>query len=359
MKKGYLLLEDGTRYEGYSFGAEISQIGEVVFNTAMNGYPESLTDPSYMGQILVETYPMVGNYGMPAKSLSDGTGIYDFFESGRMWVQGLIVADYCEHYSHWNAHSSLQECLIKEGVPALTGIDTRALTKHLRDNGCMKGSIVIEGIETPAIDQHFEEKNLVSKASTKEIIAYGNGAKTVLFIDCGTKHNILRRLIRPEITLIRVPWDYDISQTEYDGLFVSNGPGDPKKCDKTIASLRKAFEGDKPICGICMGNQLFGLAAGADIFKLKYGHRSHNQPVREVGTEQCYITSQNHSYAVNPATLPNSWEEWFINLNDGTNEGLRHKTKPFFSVQFHPECCGGPTDTLSIFDKFLGIVLNQ
>lgn len=359
MKKAYLLLQDGTKFEGYSFGAEKNQIGEVVFNTAMNGYPESLTDPSYLGQILVETYPMVGNYGMPANTYSDENGIADFLESDRIWVQGFIVADYSTHYSHWNASASLQERLIAEGIPALTGVDTRALTKHIRDNGCMKGTIVVDDALAPAVDEHFESRNLVAEASTKNVVTYGNGPKKVLFIDCGTKHNIIRRLIHPEITLIRVPWNYDISTIEYDAIFVSNGPGDPLQCTATVESLRKAFTQDKPICGICMGNQLMGLAAGASIKKLKYGHRSHNQPVQDLLTKKCYITSQNHSYAIDIQTLSPDWEEWFINLNDGTNEGLRHKTKPFFSVQFHPECCGGPTDTLAIFDKFLNIVTTK
>lgn len=357
--KGYLLLEDGTRFEGRSFGFPQNKIGEVVVTTAMVGYPESLTDPSYMGQILVQTFPMVGNYGMPSDELEESTGLSRYLESEKIWVQGYIVSDYSEHYSHWNAKTSLAARLQEEKVPALYGVDTRALTKHIREKGIMKGTIVLEGVEEPAKEEHFEDRNLVVEASCREVIKYGEGAKKLLFIDCGTKHNILRQLIHPEVTIIRVPAEYDFSSINYDALFVSNGPGDPTKCQNTIAHIRKAFQEDKPCFGVCMGHQLFALAVGAKIVKLQYGHHGHNQPVQETETGRCFVTSQNHCYCVDGATLPVDWKEWFINLNDGTNAGIRHRTKPFYSTQFHPECCGGPTDTLFLFDQFLRAIINK
>ena len=238
----------------------------------------------------------------------------------------------------------------------LTNIDTRALTKHLREHGSQKGTITIEGVDTPIEDARWEERNLVAEASTREVVRYGQGSKTVVLIDCGVKHNIIRQLLREDVTVVRVPWDYDFSTLSYDGIFISNGPGNPEMCTKTVENLRRAIAGDKPIYGICMGNQLLSLAAGAKIYKLKYGHRSHNQPVRMVGTNNCFITNQNHSFAVDGSTLGADWEEWFVNLNDGSNEGIKHKTKPIRSVQFHPEAFGGPKDTLFIFDEFLSLL---
>jgi len=345
-----LILDDGTVFEGWSFGAENPSAGEVVFSTAMVGYPESLTDPSYLGQILTITFPLVGNYGVPKDTFTNG--ISDFNESERIQVSGLIVSDYSKEYSHWNADKSLGEWLKEYNVPGVYGIDTRELTKLLREKGSMKGKIVFaDENEIDFIDPNLE--NQVAKASCKEVITYGNGKKRVVLIDCGVKHNIIRCLLRRDITLIRVPWDYDYHQLEFDGLFISNGPGNPDFCEETVKNIRKTMETtDKPICGICMGNQLLSKAGGATIYKLKYGHRSHNQPVRLVGTERCYITSQNHGYAVSNSSLGEEWEPLFVNLNDGTNEGIRHKTKPYFSAQFHPEAASGPTDTDFIFDMF-------
>ncbi|MDH6355546.1 carbamoyl-phosphate synthase small subunit [Dysgonomonas sp. PH5-45] len=345
-----LILDDGTIFEGRSFGAEKPAAGEVVFNTAMVGYPESLTDPSYLGQILTVTFPLVGNYGVPDDSFTDG--ISDFYESEKIQVNGLIISDYSHDYSHWNAQKSLGAWLKENDVPGIYGIDTRELTKLLREKGSLKGKIVFEDEN----EIGFIDPNLVNQvgiASCKEVIKYGNGSKTVVLVDCGVKHNILRCLLKRDITLIRVPWDYDFNQIEYDGLFISNGPGNPDFCDITVENLRKAMQKDKPICGICMGNQLLAKAGGASTYKLKYGHRSHNQPVRMVGTEKCFITSQNHGFAVSDASLGEEWESLFVNLNDGTNEGIKHKTKPFFSAQFHPEAASGPTDTNFFFDLFI------
>lgn len=348
-----LILDDGSRFSGKSFGYDKAVAGEVVFNTAMVGYPESLTDPSYEGQIMVLTYPLIGNYGVPSRELA-GNGLSRFMETDRIHPEAIVVSDYSYEYSHWNAVGSLAEWLKEEQVVGVTGIDTRALTKLLREKGSMKGKIIPEGSEDiPFVDPNLE--NQVAKVSCKEVITYaeGEGKKRVVLIDCGVKDNIIRELLSRNVTIIRVPWDYDFSQIPYDGLFISNGPGDPDMCEITVSHIREALKGSKPICGICMGNQLLAKAGGAKTFKLKYGHRSHNQPVRRVGSNSCFITSQNHGYAVDNSTLGSDWEPLFINMNDGTNEGIRHRTKPFFSAQFHPEACSGPTDTESLFDEFV------
>lgn len=352
-KKAVLTLEDGTTFEGFSFGSDKPCAGEVVFSTAMTGYPESLTDPSYSGQILVTTYPMLGNYGVPPRSEDNVTDTY--FESDKIHCEAIICQDYSWDYSHWQAGRSLSEWLRDENIVGVYGIDTRALTKRLREKGSMLGKIVIDG----GMDIEFHDpnkENLVARVSCKEIIEYGKGDKTVVLVDCGVKYNIIRCLVNSGVKVVRVPWNYDFSQLKYDGLFISNGPGNPDFAEETVANLRRAITQDKPICGICMGNQLLSKAAGARVYKLKYGHRSQNQPVMKIGTTQCYVTSQNHGFAVDTATLGNDWEPLFINMNDNTNEGIRHKNKPFFSAQFHPEACGGPTDTEFIFDDFIKLL---
>lgn len=348
-----LLLEDGTRFEGFSFGYDGPSDGEVVFSTAMVGYPESLTDPSYSGQILCVTYPLIGNYGVPSEGV-DKAGISLNFESERIWVRGLVISDYSFDYSHWDAVKSLDEWLKEQRIPGISGIDTRALTTLLREKGSMLGKIIPAGTEEGEFDVKDPNlENQIAIVSCKEPIIYGDGPKTVVMVDCGVKHNILRCFMQRGVKVIRVPWDYDFSGLEYDGLFISNGPGNPEFCVSTVEHLRKAMEGEKPIFGICMGNQLLARAAGADTYKLKYGHRSHNQPVRMIGTNRCFITSQNHGFAVDETKLGSDWEPWFTNMNDGTNEGIRHKKKPFCSVQFHPEASSGPTDTDFLFDEFI------
>lgn len=348
-----LELEDGTRFEGKSFGYEGSTSGEVVFNTAMTGYPESLTDPSYEGQILVTTYPLLGNYGVPPQ---DGhNDVSDYLESSRIHCRAIVAQDYSWDHSHWQAERSLADWLHREKVPGIYGIDTRALTKHLREKGSMLGRITVEGCE-PVEYYDPNHENLVAKVSTDKVEIHGEGEKTVVLVDCGVKHNIIRCLTRRGVKVVLVPWDYDFNSIDYDGLFISNGPGNPAMVDVTVANLRKALAGDKPVCGICMGNQLLARAAGADVFKLKYGHRSHNQPVRRVGTNQCYVTSQNHGFAVDDSKLPADWEPLFVNMNDGTNEGIRHRSKPFFSAQFHPEASSGPKDTEFLFDEFVSML---
>jgi len=344
-----LVLEDGSAFTGKSFGYEGSVAGEVVFNTAMTGYPESLTDPSYKGQILVLTYPLVGNYGVPREDSENG--LYKFFESDMLHISALVISDYSAEYSHWNARQSLGDWLKQNQIPGIFDVDTRLITKLLREKGSMLGKVVFNNEEPETYDPNLE--NLVARVSIGEKKVYGNGRYRILLLDCGVKYNIIRYLLERDTTVIRVPWDYDINQEEYDGLFISNGPGDPKQCDITIRTLAKAFDSNTPIFGICLGNQLMALAAGADTYKLKYGHRSHNQPVLKVGSDKAYITSQNHGYAINNETLPDGWEPLFVNLNDNTNEGMKHLEKPFFSTQFHPEASGGPTDTAYLFDLFI------
>ena len=354
MKNVTLVLEDGTKFHGQSFGYDAPVAGEVVFNTAMMGYPESLTDPSYAGQLMTLTYPLVGNYGVPPFSIEENT-LATFMESDKIYASAIIVADYSEQYSHWNAVESLADWLKREKVPGITGIDTRQLTKVLREHGVMMGKIIFDDQPDNIPEAAYEGVNWVDRVSCKDIIRYNEGAgKKVVLVDCGVKNNIIRCLINRGIEVIRVPWNYDYTSMDFDGLFLGNGPGDPDMCEDAVNIIRKQMsQSRKPICGICMGNQLLAKAGGATIYKLKYGHRSHNQPVREVGTNRCYVTSQNHGYAVDAKTLGSEWRELFVNMNDGSNEGVCHKTNPWFTSQFHPEACSGPVDTEFMFDRFI------
>ena len=354
-KKISLILEDNSEYSGFSFGHESSSAGEIVFNTAMTGYPESLTDPSYFGQILISTYPLIGNYGVPDDKIVNG--LPEIFESSKIQVNGFVISDYSFEYSHWNAKKSLSEWLIENEIPGIYGLDTRALTKKLREKGTMLGKIVFDNQEIEFLDPN--KINLVDKVSVKEKVTYGNGKYRIILVDLGVKNNIIRCLLKRDTTVVKVPWNYDFSNEEYDGIVLSNGPGDPTFCETTVSNISEALKNEKPIFGICMGNQLLSLAAGAKIYKLKYGHRSHNQPVQLVGTNKCFITSQNHGFAVDDSHLDEGWEPYFVNLNDDTCEGIKHKEKPFFSTQFHPEASSGPTDTEFLFDDFLELVKNK
>jgi len=348
-----IILKNNSCYEGYFFGKRKSVSGELVFNTGMVGYVEALTDPSYKGQILVLTYPLIGNYGVPGDSSEDK--IWENFESEKIQAAGLVVSDYSFDYSFFEAKKSLGQWLQVHDVPGVFGIDTRALTKELRTQGTMPSKILFENQNLPFIDQN--EFDLVSQVTTKQLKIYPGGAKTVLLIDCGVKLSILRSLLKRNLTVIRVPYDYDLTQVKekFDGVVISNGPGNPEICKKTIHNIKNLLQGQLPILGICLGNQLLALASGGSIYKLKFGHRSQNQPCIETETSRCYITSQNHSYAVRP-NLPDDWKIWFFNLNDQTIEGIRHKTKPFFSVQFHPEANPGPSDTNFIFNDFMKLL---
>ncbi|PLX03154.1 MAG: carbamoyl phosphate synthase large subunit, partial [Marinilabiliales bacterium] len=350
-KKARLILENGQEFEGFSFGSETATSGEIVFNTAMTGYPESLSDPSYKGQILVLTYPSIGNYGVPGKESEDQ--MLKNFESDNIHINALIISDYSEKHHHWNASGSLADWLKSENIPALFGIDTRMLTKIIREKGSMLAKIVFDE-DIDFVDPN--KLNLVDLVSTKEKIVYGNGKHKILLIDCGVKSNIIRYLLKYDTTVVRVPWDYDFSQEEYDGLFISNGPGDPTMCSPTIKNLKTAINEDKPMFGICLGHQLIALASGAKTYKLKFGHRSHNQPVLQYGSNNAYLSSQNHGFAVENESITGDWEIFFVNLNDGSNEGLKHKKKAIFTTQFHPEASSGPTDTAFLFEDFINSV---
>jgi carbamoyl-phosphate synthase small subunit len=348
-KHAKLILEDGSVFPGYSFGAPNSTNGEVVFNTGMVGYPETLTDPSYKGQIITLTYPLIGNYGVPGNERDEG--LLRFFESENIQVQGLIISDYSAGYFHWNAKKALSEWLKEQHIPAIYGIDTRELTKKLRSKGTLLGKILHTHQHNIFADPN--KTNLAATVSIKEPITYQKGKRTILLIDCGTKNSIIHAFLKRNFTVKRVPWDYDFTTETADGIVLSNGPGDPKKCTKTITHVTTALEKNIPILGICLGSQILALAAGANTYKLKYGHRSQNQPCMEVGTNRCYITPQNHGYAVDATTLPQDWREWFYNANDQTTEGIKHISKPFFGAQFHPEASPGPDDTEFLFDLFV------
>jgi carbamoyl-phosphate synthase small subunit len=348
-KRAVLVLEDGTTFEGYGFGYHKNESGEVVFNTGMVGYPESLTDPSYRGQVLVFTYPLMGNYGIPKSVELDGLPYP--FESGSIQTKGVVVSEHAESPSHWDSIMSFDEWLKKKKVPGIFGVDTRMLTKHLRTSGTMLGKILFTKKDIPFFDP--ARHNLVKEVSVEKPELYARGNKCVVLVDCGCKNNILRSLLKRDLSVLRVPYDYDFTDERYIGVVLSNGPGDPKQVIPTVEVVRKVIARGTPIFGICLGNQVLALAAGGDTYKLKFGHRSQNQPCIPVGKKRCYITAQNHGYAVDTRTLPDGWEPWFINANDGTNEGIKHRSKPFMSVQFHPEASPGPVDTDFLFDLFV------
>lgn len=369
-----LILADGTVFRGQSFGAKTDTDGEVVFNTGMVGYPESMTDPSYRGQILTFTFPFIGNYGVPSE-VKNEYGFSKNFESEDIHVRAIICQNESRDFSHFTAVSSLHEWMVHHGIPGISGIDTRALTKRLRETGVMLGRIVQDNNEVESGKWKVEsiqdpnEGNLVADVSCTDVVTYkpskadfplGPVASIVAY-DCGIKRNILRSWLKRGVTVHRVPWNYDLknSTLQYDALFLSNGPGDPKKCTATIEQITYALQKGIPTFGICLGNQLLALAIGGDTYKLKYGHRGANQPCVEwkdgKATKRCIITSQNHGFAVSDK-LPAGWQVWFTNANDGSVEGIRHESGKFFSVQFHPEAAPGPEDASYLFDEFLGTI---
>ncbi len=345
-----VVLDDGYDIPAISFGAPVSAAGEVVFSTGMVGYPESLTDPSYRGQILTLTFPSVGNYGVPA-DVPGPEGLPKYFESDRVQVAGLIVADYHPAYSHWEATRALGDWLAAAGIPAVHGVDTRALTRRLRFSGTMPGKIIIDG-EPARFDP--AEHDLVAEVGLgrRDPIGPADGLHVVV-VDCGVKANILRSLVHRGVRCTIIPWDRDPTEIECDGIMLTNGPGDPGRCVPTIEHVRAALARDVPIFGICHGCQILGLAAGGTSFKLHFGHRGQNQPVIDTETRRCYVTSQNHGYALDARELPSDFAVWFLNANDGSVEGIKHRHKPFSAVQFHPEAACGPVDTGYLFDRFL------
>lgn len=316
--------------------------GEVVFNTGMTGYEETLTDPSYAGQILTFTYPILGNYGV-----SSGAR----WESAQIHASGVICETLYNEPHHYSAQTTFLDWLKTNNIPVMIGVDTRELTKIIREYGVLSGVITCDPAATIDFSDSMSE-NQVAKVSPREVTTVGNGRYKVIVVDCGAKENIIRCLLQFDVTLMRVPYDYDYSQEDYDGVMLSNGPGDPKLCTTTIAVLQKVLAKNKPIFGICLGSQLMGLAIGANTYKLKFGHRGHNQPCIDLSKDLCYLTSQNHSYAVDETTLPSGWEVTFRHLNDNTVAGIRHQTLPFSAVQFHPEASSGPQDTFYLFEEF-------
>jgi carbamoyl-phosphate synthase small subunit len=367
-RKAVLVLEDGSLFFGYGFGASGKVSGEVVFSTSMVGYPEALTDPSYKGQILTLTYPLVGNYGVPQKILE--MGVPKYFESDSIKVSGLIIHELCEKPHHWASEGTLDEWLMAENVPGIYGVDTRRLTKKLRVKGVMLGILQVCDYEEPNIEKLLEEaKNipdpnstdLVKEVTVREPIYYAAGGnRKIVLIDCGVKYGILRNLLKRGVSVVRVPYSFSAKEIlEYnpDGVLISNGPGDPKKCARTIECVRELAEESVPMMGICLGTQILALALGGDTYKLKYGHRSQNQPVLDLKSRSCYITTQNHGYAVNAESLKNTeLEACFINANDKTVEGIRHTRKPAFAFQWHPEASPGPYDTEFLFEEFLKVL---
>ncbi|PHH74818.1 hypothetical protein CDD80_2834 [Ophiocordyceps camponoti-rufipedis] len=353
-------IRDGPVFQGKAFGANSNISGEAVFTTSLVGYPESMTDPSYRGQILVFTQPLIGNYGVPSNG-RDAYNLLKYFESPHIQCAGVVVSDVALNYSHWTAVESLGEWCAREGVPAISGVDTRAIVTYLREQGSSLARISIGDEYDADEDESFVDPgqiNLVKRVSTKAPFAVEspNAAYHVALIDCGVKENIIRGLVSRGASVTVLPYDYPIHKVaqHFDGVFISNGPGDPTHCQSTVYNLARLIETSSiPIMGICLGHQLLALAVGARTIKLKYGNRAHNIPALDLTTGQCHITSQNHGYAVDASTLPSDFREYFVNLNDGSNEGMTHKTRPIFSTQFHPEAKGGPMDSAYLFDKYL------
>lgn len=349
--KAYLILEDGSVYEGENVGACKEAVSEIVFNTSMTGYLEVMTDPSYAGQAVVMTYPLIGNYGI----------CHDDMESYRPWIDGLIVRELSEVASNFRNEDSIQNFLIKNNIPCICGIDTRDLTKRLREHGTMNGFITVDSsFVVEKILQRIKEysvKGVVKRTSTKEAYSLPGKGKRVVLIDFGAKKNIARQLQKRGCEVIVVPCDTkakEILKLKPDGIMLSNGPGDPKENVDIIKEIKKLYDTDIPIFAICLGHQLMALATGANTYKLRYGHRGGNHPVKDLETGRTYISSQNHGYAVDESTLDkNICVPAFVNVNDGTNEGLRYINKKIFTVQYHPEACPGPRDSSYLFDKFI------
>jgi carbamoyl-phosphate synthase small subunit len=363
-KEAFLLLEDGSIFFGQGFGADIDSIGEVVFNTGMVGYLESMTDPSYAGQILCFTYPLIGNYGVPSYKETDDFGLPRFFESGSIKVKGLVVQESCETPSHWASKKTLSKWLASEGIPGIQGVDTRALVTKLREAGVMMG-ILANGTEAKDKErlaellsrgESYSSQNFVRGVSVSDPVIHGEGGRKVVLLDCGTKYGIVRNLLKRGFQVIRLPYDTRYSAVmkyEPHGVVICNGPGDPRILSDTAKCVGSLIDSEVPVLGICLGEQLVGMSQGAETFKLKYGHRGQNKPCIDVLTGRGFVTSQNHGYALSEKTLEGTGlKPWFVNADDKTVEGVLHQDKPCMAVQFHPEATPGPYDTMFVFDKF-------
>jgi carbamoyl-phosphate synthase small subunit len=363
-----LMLEDGTVFEGIGFGYPSAIAGEVVFNTGMVGYTETLTDPSYRGQILCLTYPLVGNYGVPSYDIKDEHGLPKFFESDRIQVRGLVIHDLSDIASHWSCIKTLDQWLYEEKVPGIYNIDTRELTKKLREHGVMMGAIVVSEnaineslLSKMLANAKYEGLNFMPEVSTKQVQEYGDkGKDCVVVLDTGVKYSIIRNIMRTGYRVIRLPWHATYEQImSYNpkGVVISNGPGDPKVCTSTIKTASKLINTSTPTLGICLGNQILALAGGANTYKLRFGHRGQNKPCLDKRNNQVYVTSQNHGYGIDPKSLANTgFKIWFSNADDNTVEGFEHKNKPIIAVQFHPEASPGPYDCMFVFDRFKEII---
>ncbi len=346
----YLILEDGSVFCGSRFGSKKNVCGEVVFNTGMVGYTEAITDPSYKGQILCQTYPLVGNYGINP----------DDFESDSPKIEGYIVSEACAKPSHRSSKMPLTEFLAEHEIPGIAGIDTRALTKKLRTHGVMLG-IISDSEDAPDKIPDPNETDLVEKVTIGKPVFYENPGKKVVVIDCGVKMNIIRFLLERKLNVVRVPASYTadkIMALNPDGILISNGPGDPKKIDYVIDTAGELIEYKMPVFGICLGIQILSLALNGNTYKLKFGHRGQNHTCMDIRTKRCFITSQNHGYAVDANSLGDC-KVTMLNVNDRTVEGMEHRTLPVFGVQFHPEASPGPTDTRFLFDKFTKMMVND
>lgn len=363
-----IILEDGSTYRGTGFGYPKTIGGEFVFNTGMVGYTETLTDPSYRGQILCMTYPLIGNYGVPSKSIKDGYGLPKYFESDNIQVSGLVVHELSNVANHRDCHKTLDQWLYDEKIPGISGIDTRDLTKKIRIKGVMNGALSVseKQINTKTLldtvkKTRYDGINFMSQVSVDKTIEYGDRSlEPIVLIDTGTKYSIIRNILRMGYRVIRVPWDISFSELishKPKGIIISNGPGDPKVCDITIETALKLFDSSLPMLGICLGNQIMALAAGGDTYKLKFGHRGQNKGCTDVNTNQTFITSQNHGYGVKSNTLDKTgFKAWYINSDDNTIEGIKHKSKPMIAVQFHPEASPGPYDCMHIFNSFKDLI---
>jgi carbamoyl-phosphate synthase small subunit len=363
-----LILEDGSIFSGTGFGYTDEIVGEIVFNTGMVGYTEALTDPSYRGQILCLTYPIIGNYGVPTYGIKDKFGLPRYFESEKIQIKGLLIHDLSHVASHWSCVKTLDEWLYDERIPGIYGIDTRELTKKLRVKGVMNGALAVSKdpidevrLSKLAKSEDYEGRNFMPEVSVNQPSEYGtSNNECIVLLDTGTKYSIIRNIIRLGYKVIRLPWDTPfekIKSYEPRGVVISNGPGDPKTCTATVMTASKLIEKSIPTLGICLGNQILALAGGADTYKLKFGHRGQNKPCRDLRNNQTYITSQNHGYGIDPKSLyKTGFRIWFSNIDDNTIEGIEHKSKPIIAVQFHPEASPGPNDCMFIFDRFKEII---